>query len=64
VTGQAGWYDTRVRIYPSDLKEVWPRVEAVRPHRPDLLNLDRLAYTTRHGHPSEPKSSRPVRQED
>lgn len=64
VTGQAGWYDTRVRIYPSDLKEVWPRVDAVRPHRPDLLNLDRLAYTTRHGHPSESKSSRPVRQED
>jgi hypothetical protein len=24
VTGQAGWYDVRVRIYPSEEEGVWP----------------------------------------
>ncbi|MCY0899710.1 MAG: molybdopterin-dependent oxidoreductase [Firmicutes bacterium] len=31
VTGQAGWYDTRVRIYPSEIHEVWPRVAPRQP---------------------------------
>lgn len=47
VTGQAGWYDTRVRIYPSDVHEVWPRVSAVSPRRPEAVRQHRMAYTTR-----------------
>jgi anaerobic selenocysteine-containing dehydrogenase len=31
VTGQAGWYDTRVRIYPSEIHEVWPKVAPRQP---------------------------------
>lgn len=34
VTGQAGWYDVRVRIGPADPgepKEVWPRFPAMKP---------------------------------
>jgi anaerobic selenocysteine-containing dehydrogenase len=35
ITGQAGWYDTRVRVYPSELHAVWPQVKprAARPDR-------------------------------
>ncbi len=46
VTGQAGWYDARVRIYPSDIHEVWPSIEPRQPvaqHQP----LKVLAYTTK-----------------
>jgi anaerobic selenocysteine-containing dehydrogenase len=34
LTGQAGWYDVRVRIYraePTDPPETWPRFEPLRP---------------------------------
>ncbi len=48
ITGQAGWYDTRVKVYPSELHEVWPAVD---PRKPAVspLPVDRLAYTTRKG---------------
>jgi hypothetical protein len=54
VTGQAGWYDTRVRIYPSDVHEVWPKVTAVPPRRPAAVRQPRLAYTT---HPDNPHAT-------
>jgi anaerobic selenocysteine-containing dehydrogenase len=57
VTGQAGWYDTRVRLYPSEIHDVWPQVKPVRPQRPEVVDLERLAYTARHGHPAEPRRS-------
>lgn len=47
VTGQAGWYDTRVRLYPSDIHEVWPKVAGVAPRRSGAVRQGRLAYTTR-----------------
>ncbi|MGC8489302.1 MAG: molybdopterin dinucleotide binding domain-containing protein, partial [Clostridia bacterium] len=53
VTGQAGWYDTRVRIYPSDVHEVWPRVAAVPSRLAEHPPIERLAYTTQSGHPAE-----------
>ncbi|HMA87588.1 MAG TPA: molybdopterin oxidoreductase family protein [Burkholderiales bacterium] len=31
VTGQAGWYDVRVRIYPADQKGVWPEFQTLNP---------------------------------
>lgn len=31
VTGQAGWYDARVRIYSSEVHEVWPQVTPRQP---------------------------------
>ncbi|NMP21894.1 molybdopterin-dependent oxidoreductase [Sulfobacillus harzensis] len=34
VTGQAGWYDARVKVYPSEIHEVWPRVAARQPASP------------------------------
>ena len=45
ITGQASWYDTRVRIYPSELHEVWPKVQARKPRddrekRPKWLKYD------------------------
>lgn len=60
VTGQAGWYDTRVRIYPADRHEVWPRVDAV-PPRPGSEPLPkRIAYTTRSRHATPPtRAGRP-----
>lgn len=51
VTGQAGWYDTRVKIYPSDLHEVWPTVAPVKPRRPEAVARPRLAYTTKPDNP-------------
>ncbi len=58
VTGQAGWYDTRVRIYPADRQDVWPRVDPVPPLPGSAPAPKRLAYTTRDGHPME--TIRPV----
>jgi anaerobic selenocysteine-containing dehydrogenase len=54
VTGQAGWYDTRVKIYPSELHEVWPTVPAAEPRRPHATRQRRLAYTT---HPANPHAT-------
>jgi anaerobic selenocysteine-containing dehydrogenase len=31
VTGQAGWYDVRVRIYPAQEESVWPQFPALAP---------------------------------
>ncbi len=34
VTGQAGWYDVRVRIYkaePGEAEESWPQFDAMQP---------------------------------
>ncbi|MBX5467431.1 MAG: molybdopterin-dependent oxidoreductase [Firmicutes bacterium] len=47
ITGQAGWYDTRVRVYPSELHEVWPKVAPRPPRRPEALAIRRLAHVTR-----------------
>lgn len=47
ITGQAGWYDTLVRVYPSDLHEVWPTVEAREPRHKPSLDVAWLSYTTR-----------------
>jgi hypothetical protein len=30
VTGQAGWYDVRVRIYPAEQAGVWPEFEVMK----------------------------------
>ncbi len=49
VTGQAGWYDTKVRLYPSELHEVWPKVEARTPVRADMAEWKSLRYSTRKG---------------
>ncbi|WP_430626174.1 molybdopterin-dependent oxidoreductase [Sulfobacillus thermotolerans] len=49
ITGQAGWYDTKVRVYPSELHEVWPKVAPLKPRRADMVNLPHLRYTTRKG---------------
>jgi anaerobic selenocysteine-containing dehydrogenase len=46
VTGQAGWYDARVRIYPSELQEVWPAVDP-RQHAKEPHRVSVLAYTTK-----------------
>ncbi|MCL5116123.1 MAG: molybdopterin-dependent oxidoreductase [Firmicutes bacterium] len=48
VTGQAGWYDARVRIYPSEIHEVWPRIEARQPVAKPLA-MEHFAYTTAGG---------------
>jgi anaerobic selenocysteine-containing dehydrogenase len=47
ITGQAAWYDTRVRLYPSEIHEVWPRIAPRQPRRPEVVYTPRLAYTTR-----------------
>lgn len=47
ITGQAGWYDTRVRIYPSEIHEVWPKVPARTPTRDDVIHVERMAYGVR-----------------
>jgi anaerobic selenocysteine-containing dehydrogenase len=47
ITGQASWYDTRVRIYPSDLHEVWPTVAARAPRDPGRAATARIAYDAR-----------------
>ena len=47
VTGQAGWYDVRVRIYPADAgdaKESWPQFDAMKP-LPGSGTLQRLWQT-------------------
>lgn len=46
ITGQAGWYDSRVKIYPSEVHEVWPQVD---PRQPAAKppEISRLAYTSR-----------------
>ncbi len=49
VTGQAGWYDAKVRLYPSELHEVWPKVEARAPVRADMAEWKSLRYSTRKG---------------
>lgn len=48
ITGQAGWYDARVKVYPSELHEVWPTVDPRKPAVP-ASGVDRLAYSTRKG---------------
>lgn len=45
ITGQAGWYDTRVRIYRSDVHEVWPKVAPRMPRSKDHEQTW-MAYTT------------------
>ena len=30
ITGQAGWYDVRVRIYPAEEAGVWPQFETLK----------------------------------
>lgn len=47
VSGQAGWYDTRVRVYASELHEVWPQVPARQPKVPDATLTHWLKYTTK-----------------
>jgi anaerobic selenocysteine-containing dehydrogenase len=37
VTGQAGWYDVRVRIYPAEEKGAYPKFSELRPY-PELSN--------------------------
>ncbi|MGA7984397.1 MAG: molybdopterin oxidoreductase family protein [Burkholderiales bacterium] len=32
ITGQAGWYDVRVRIYPAEETGVWPEFEVMKPY--------------------------------
>ena len=49
ITGQAGWYDTRVRIYPSELQEVWPKVAARKPKQVEMTQLSHFHYSTRKG---------------
>jgi len=49
VTGQAAWYDLKVKIYPAATNEVgvWPRFDAVKPlpgRRQQLM--DKLRYHT------------------
>ncbi|AEJ38338.1 molybdopterin oxidoreductase [Sulfobacillus acidophilus TPY] len=47
VTGQAGWYDTRVAIYPSELQKVWPEPHVTaRDPVARSVALERYAYTT------------------
>jgi len=51
VTGQAGWYDVRVRIYKAgdeEAKETWPRFEAM-PRLPGMREQvpERIAYDAR-----------------
>ncbi len=51
VTGQAGWYDVRVRIYKAsdeEAKETWPRFEAM-PRLPGMREdvPERIAYAAR-----------------
>jgi hypothetical protein len=44
ITGQAGWYDVRVRIRPADPEPVeatWPQVEAV-PAAPGVRGAERV----------------------
>jgi hypothetical protein len=48
ITGQAGWYDVRVRIYKADdgeAKETWPRFEAM-PRLPGMREEvpEKIAY--------------------
>ncbi len=46
ITGQAGWYDARVKVYASDVHEVWPQVAARTPVNAEALKIKRLAYST------------------
>ena len=32
ITGQAGWYDVRVRIYPAEETGVWPEFDVMKPY--------------------------------
>lgn len=47
ITGQAGWYDVRVKVYASDVHEVWPKIEPRTPMNSNGISLRRLAYSTR-----------------
>ncbi len=47
ITGQAGWYDTLVKVYPSELHEVWPTVAAREPIHPTAADTSHMAYTTK-----------------
>ncbi|MDA8192633.1 MAG: molybdopterin-dependent oxidoreductase [Thermaerobacter sp.] len=47
ITGQAGWYDTRVKVYPSELQEVWPQVAPRQPIRPDAVETPHMIYSIR-----------------
>ncbi|PSR20635.1 MAG: formate dehydrogenase [Sulfobacillus acidophilus] len=44
ITGQAGWYDARVRVYPSERHEVWPIVDARQPAAAPPPDTDYFAY--------------------
>jgi anaerobic selenocysteine-containing dehydrogenase len=53
ITGQAGWYDVRVRIYRAgdeEAKETWPRFETM-PRLPGMREAvpDRIAYSAASG---------------
>ena len=44
LTGQAGWYDVRVRIYPAGVDEAkvsWPQFDAMKP-LPGTTKLQRV----------------------
>jgi anaerobic selenocysteine-containing dehydrogenase len=43
ITGQAGWYDARVRIYPSEVHQVWPQMAPRQPASPSP-DMHHLAY--------------------
>lgn len=47
ITGQAGWYDTLVKVYPSEIHEVWPQVAPRQPIRPDATETPHLSYSVR-----------------
>ncbi len=38
ITGQAGWYDLKVRIYKSDTEGAWPLFDPIKPP-PGIINL-------------------------
>lgn len=46
ITGQAGWYDSRVRVTPSDIHEVWPTVPPRTPRNPKAVAVGILGYRT------------------
>lgn len=60
ITGQAGWYDTRVRVYPSDLHAVWPTVSPRVPIQPEATRRARWEYSTRNAEPSATSTAQEV----
>jgi anaerobic selenocysteine-containing dehydrogenase len=49
ITGQAGWYDTRVAIYPSEIERLWPEPHVTgREPVATSVALERYTYTPKH----------------